>query len=306
VTLPRSEEWIAHGQEVYQRRCLGCHGERGDGNGPAAAFIQTDRPRNFTLGVFKFRLTPSGSLPDGGDLLRTITRGVRGTAMPGWHELPDKDRLAVIQYIKYVLAADRSDPARPYYYFVEEQAGAPLFIGVPPAPSPATVAKGREVWQQAKCWECHGDAGRGDGEKAPGLEDDFGFPIRPANLTTGQFKSGPDVRDIFRTITTGLSGTPMPSFGDTVPEEDRWALAYYVLSLSAFKDPLSGEPLAISAEDRAALNDPALDASESHYAYRTGAGAELATLFGGEAWASRHGFDLAETTGEARRGDRPQ
>ncbi|HXF46440.1 MAG TPA: cbb3-type cytochrome c oxidase subunit II, partial [Burkholderiaceae bacterium] len=104
VSVPRSEEWIAYGKEVYERRCIGCHGEKGDGNGPAAAFMQIDRPRNFTIGVFKFRLTPSGSLPDDGDLLRTIVRGVRGTAMPGWHELQQKDVLAVIQYIKYVLA----------------------------------------------------------------------------------------------------------------------------------------------------------------------------------------------------------
>jgi cytochrome c oxidase cbb3-type subunit 2 len=298
VTLPRSEEWIAFGKEVYQRRCLGCHGETGDGNGPAAAFFQTDRPRNFTLGVFKFRLTPSGSLPDDGDLLRTITRGVRGTAMPTWHELPEKDRLAVIQYLKYVLAVDRSDPAKPYYYFVEEPPKAPLFIGVPPVPSIDRVAKGRNVWQQAKCWECHGDAGAGDGEKAAGLKDDFGFPIVPANLTTGQFKSGPDVKDIYRTITTGLSGTPMPSFGDTLAADARWALAYYVLSLSAFKDPLSGEPLQISAKDRAALNDPALEASESHYAYKVQGEAERRALFGGAAWASKHGFDFATARAE--------
>ena len=108
--MPRSDEWVTYGKEVYERRCQGCHGEKGDGNGPAAAFMQRDRPRNFTLAVFKFRLTPSGSLPEDGDLLRTITSGVRGTAMPTWHELPEKDRLTVIQYIKYELAVDRSDP----------------------------------------------------------------------------------------------------------------------------------------------------------------------------------------------------
>src|SRR3546814_7095662 len=70
------------------------------------------RPRDFTLGLFKFRLTPSSSMPTDGDLLRTITRGVRGTAMPSWHMLEEKDRLAVIQYIKYELAVDRSDPSR--------------------------------------------------------------------------------------------------------------------------------------------------------------------------------------------------
>ena len=114
VSIPRSEEWIEFGQEVYQRRCEGCHGDKGDGNGPAATFMYEFRPRNFTAGVFKFSLTPSGSLPQDGDLWRTITRGVRGSAMPSWHMLPDKDRIAVIQYIKYELAVDRSEPDEPY------------------------------------------------------------------------------------------------------------------------------------------------------------------------------------------------
>ena len=57
ATLPRSNEWIAYGKEVYERRCIGCHGAKGDGNGPAATFLFNQRPRNFTLGVFKFRLT---------------------------------------------------------------------------------------------------------------------------------------------------------------------------------------------------------------------------------------------------------
>src|SRR5439155_994326 len=83
----------------------------------------------------KYRLTPSGSLPDEGDLLRTITRGVRGTAMPSWHELPEKDRLAVIQYIKYELAVDRSSPGKPYLFFVEEPPKAPIYIPAPPKPS---------------------------------------------------------------------------------------------------------------------------------------------------------------------------
>ena len=111
VSIPRSEEWIAFGKEVYTRRCEGCHGDNGNGNGPAATFMYEFRPRNFTAGVFKFRLTPSGSLPQDGDLWRTVTRGIRGSSMPSWHMLPDKDRIAVIQNIKYELSVDRSDPA---------------------------------------------------------------------------------------------------------------------------------------------------------------------------------------------------
>jgi cytochrome c oxidase cbb3-type subunit 2 len=269
VTMPRSDAWIAYGKEVYGRRCIGCHGVNGDGNGPAATFLYRQRPRNFTLGVFKFRLTKE-PVPTDGDVLRTITRGVRGTAMPAWYELPLTDRLAVIQYIKYELAVDRSDPKKPYAYFVEEPPGPPLYIGRPPIPSAGLVAHGKAVWQQAKCWECHGNGGKGDGDKAAGLKDDFGFPIRPADLTGGQFKSGPSVEDIFRTLSTGLSGTPMPSFRDAFSETDRWALSYYVLSLSAFKDPLTGAPLKIRAADRAALNDPKLTTPAAEQAWASG------------------------------------
>src|SRR5271154_956498 len=274
VTMPRSAEWIAYGKEVYQRRCIGCHGAKGDGNGPAATFLYNQRPRNFTLGEFKFRLTKD-PIPTDGDLLRTITRGVRGTAMPPWYNLPLADRLAVIQYIKYVLAVDRSDPAATHAWFIEQPPGQPLYIPLPPAPTQALVAHGKDIWESAKCWECHGHTGKGDGEKAAGLKDDFGFPIRPADLTSGQFKSGSAVEDIFRTISTGLSGTPMPSFRDAFPDADRWALAYYVLSLSAFKDPLSGQSQPISATDRAALNDPELKAPSPDAAYVPGGGAKL-------------------------------
>ena len=143
--------------------------------------------------VFKFRLTKE-PIPTDGDLLRTITRGVRGTAMPAWYNLPLNDRLAVIQYIKYVLAVDRSDPSKPYAFFTEEPPGPPLYIGKPPAPTPQMLDHGKEVWEQAKCWECHGKTGKGDGEKAAGLKDDLGFTVVPADLTSGQFKSGPSGR----------------------------------------------------------------------------------------------------------------
>jgi cytochrome c oxidase cbb3-type subunit 2 len=106
-----------------------------------------------------------------------------------------------------------------------------------------------------------------DDGQAPGLKDDWGFPIVPANLTRGLFKSGPGVSDIFRTITTGLSGTPMPSYSDAFPEADRWALAYYILSLSAYTDPLTGAPLPIAPAARAALDDPKLETAGPGQAY---------------------------------------
>ena len=295
MSIPRSEEWIAYGKKVYGRRCQGCHGVKGDGNGPAATFLEV-RPRNFNLAVFKFSTTPTGSLPTDGDLIRTITRGVRGTAMPTFHMLPIKDRLAVVQYVKYELAVDRSDPGSPYVFFEEEPPQRPIHIGVPPEPSAELVAEGRAVWRKAKCWGCHGDSGKGDGAKARTLKDDFGYPNPPANLTTGLFKSGASVKDMYRTISTGLTGTPMPTYVKSFTSDQRWALAYYILSLSAFTDPLSGKPLPLSSADRRALNDPGLQAPSVRLAYggKSQPRQPPATKYAGDAWAMRHGLEDAE------------
>src|SRR6516225_10450213 len=66
------------GERVYRENCVACHGEKGDGKGPQAYRLRT-KPRDFTKGIYKFRSTPSGSLPLDKDVYRTITQGVRGT-----------------------------------------------------------------------------------------------------------------------------------------------------------------------------------------------------------------------------------
>jgi cytochrome c oxidase cbb3-type subunit I/II len=242
MTLPNTADQVTRGKTVYERRCIGCHGVKGDGNGPMATFLDP-RPRNFTLGSFKFRTTPSGSLPTDGDLYRTLTRGVRWTAMPTWHELPEKDRIAVIAYIKTFSAR-----------WKEEKPEPPIPIGEPPAPTPELLARGKQLYQQAKCFQCHGDGGKGDGPSASDLKDDLKFKIRPADFTKGQFKGGGDVRDVFRAMTTGLDGTPMPSFADSMKDDERWAISYYVLSFSAFNDPLTGDKLRLDPATRDKLN----------------------------------------------------
>jgi cytochrome c oxidase cbb3-type subunit 2 len=242
MSIPQTDGLVSRGKRVYLRRCVGCHGAQGDGNGPMATFLDP-RPRNFVVGAFKFRSTPSGSLPTDGDLFRTLTRGVRWTAMPTWHELPEKDRMAVITYIKTFSPR-----------WKEEKPEPPIQTGDPPKATPDLLARGKELYAQAKCGQCHGNGGKGDGPSASELKDDLGFKIRPADFTRGQFKGGGDVRDIFRTMTTGLDGTPMPSFADSMRDDERWAISYYVLSFSAFNDPLTGERLALTAGTRARLD----------------------------------------------------
>jgi len=48
----------------------------------------------------------------------------------------------------------------------------------------------------------------------------------------------------------------MPSFADALSDEERWAITYYILSLSAWRDPLTGRPLTVPANARAALAAP--------------------------------------------------
>ena len=78
-----------HAQDVsalYRARCAVCHGAEGRGDGPAGALL-TPPPRDFTSGVYKFRSTPSGTLPTESDVFRTISRGLPGTAMPPFADL---------------------------------------------------------------------------------------------------------------------------------------------------------------------------------------------------------------------------
>jgi cytochrome c oxidase cbb3-type subunit 2 len=163
--------------------------------------------------------------------------------MPTWHELPEKDRMAVIAYVKTFSPR-----------WAEERPEPPIVIGEPPAPTPALLARGKALYAQAKCAQCHGEGGKGDGPSANELQDDLKFRIRPADFTRGQFKGGGDVRDIYRAMTSGLDGTPMPSFADAMTDDERWAISFYVLSFSAFVDPLTGERLELDPAVKTRLN----------------------------------------------------
>jgi cytochrome c oxidase cbb3-type subunit I/II len=180
---------------------------------------------------------------------------VRWTAMPTWHELPDKDRLAVVAFIKAFSTRWR-----------EEKPETPIALAPPPV-TPALIARGADLYVTAKCGECHGETGRGDGPSAAQLRDDSDRPIRPADFTRGQLKGGAQPADVYRTMTNGLDGSPMPSFADTMSDEERWAISYYVLSLSAWADPLTGKKVPLPRAARDALNSTAVEADHPRRAW---------------------------------------
>ena len=215
----------AAGKKLYQRWCAQCHGDEGKGDGPAAEFVYP-RPRDFTLALFKVRSTPSGQLPTDHDLFKVISEGLPGTSMPAWNKyLSENERWQLVHYVKTFDTLD---------LFKDEAPTQRIAMDSPPQITPVLIARGKELYQSKKCWECHGKEGRGDGNKADTQKDDWGFPIRPVNFTKGwRFRGGDRIEDIFRTFTTGFNGTPMPSFVGAIPSaEDRWALAAFIKSLA--------------------------------------------------------------------------
>src|SRR5690349_16654999 len=52
----------AAGREVFETRCIICHGPNGDGKGEMSASLPI-KPRSFVQGIFKYRTTPPGKLP---------------------------------------------------------------------------------------------------------------------------------------------------------------------------------------------------------------------------------------------------
>lgn len=223
---PVNADTINQGQLIYNRTCRYCHGVKGKGEGPVAFFLSRDtgpHPRDFTSGVFKLRSTPSGELPTDEDLFRSITNGIPGF-MPSFAGLDPADRWKVIYFLKTFSPDFEGPKPEPI-----ELAGDPI------PPAAASVRRGYEVYQQLKCWECHGGGGKGDGPKAADLVDDWGFRLPPTNLTRpSSFKNGQRPEDLYRSIVTGLDGGAMPSFADTFAgrEADVWHLVNYILSLS--------------------------------------------------------------------------
>ena len=216
---------IRLGERVYVQSCAACHGVAGDGKGPQAYRLQI-KPRDFTSGLYKFRSTPSGSLPLDADIERTILQGVRGTSMLAQRHLSAPEIWAVTQYLKTFSRR-----------FQDEKPSEALKV---PPPLPLTsdlIAAGRSKFEEAGCAECHGPNGRGNGPSAKDLKDFWGNHISPSDLTLRPFKSGQRSEDLYRTIATGLDGTPMPSYENALSPEEQWALIGYIFSIATRERP---------------------------------------------------------------------
>ncbi len=231
-----------NGEQVYGQRCVWCHGEEGEGLGPAAERLNPP-PRDFTSAQYKIKTTVfDDDFANDDDIFRMIRDGMPGTAMPGWDDvLSEQEMWDLVLYIKTFSGLE------------EEELGASMDFSTPIESSPESIDIGKKLFREGdRCVECHGLEGKGDAIKS--LKDDSGFRTWPRNLTKPwTFRASNDPKDIFARISTGIPGSQMPAFGD--PESDkglsveqRWHVANYVNSLAKTDEVVKPENTVIKAD----------------------------------------------------------
>ncbi|MDP6368458.1 MAG: c-type cytochrome [Planctomycetota bacterium] len=235
---------LARAADIYDARCAPCHGNTGGGDGLFAERL-VPRPRVHRRGIFKFKTTCGTSPPRLADLMRSVTNGLPGSAMPTFAGLPRIQRAALVEYVRLLalrgeverkmLAWWEMDDVRPEeigarlyreawtnWQAVEGAAG--LAVADKPLPTPELLARGRDLFLDpngGNCFSCHGEDGGGIGNASFGtdeegqtqalLKDEWGGFIAPRDLTVGVFRGGGQPEDLFRRIWCGIAGTPMPS-----------------------------------------------------------------------------------------------
>jgi mono/diheme cytochrome c family protein len=220
------------GAQLYGRNCAACHGSDGRGDGPVASHLVVP-PRDFTRAVFKVRSTPSGSLPTDLDLFQTISRGMHGTDMAPWVRLSERQRWALVAYLKSLSPRFRDEALEPA-------------VDIPASPRGRAGLRnrGEALYRQLQCRNCHGSLGRGDGPGVRAYASERDVRIR--DLARSYFVRGDSPKDIYLTLRTGMDGTPMGAF--ELPSEDLWGLAYYVRDVLRQPPPPEPRPRAEDPE----------------------------------------------------------
>jgi mono/diheme cytochrome c family protein len=203
---------------LYATHCAVCHGDTGKGDGPAMGALHP-RPRDFTTGAYKFRSTPSGTLPTVEDVVRSTRVGLAGTSMPGYEGILSP---AEIESVSRAVLAMAPQEKRP---------GKPISLGLAPQRSPDIVARGRALFTRSGCAACHGPQGKAVPWR-PAREDPGGAG-RPTALTEPwTFRGGSDRESVTRRILTGIDGSSMPPLAGRLAPPEVWAIASYVDTLA--------------------------------------------------------------------------
>jgi mono/diheme cytochrome c family protein len=176
--------------ETYHAFCARCHGDKGDGRGINAIYIDP-APRDLTRAEFMVNKPESR-------FLSSIHNGVPGTSMPPWSKVLSDSQIQGV--LDYVFATFVKRPHREL-----KTRRVPEMNPVPA--STASAARGQAIFLQ-RCTGCHGRKADGKGPNSIDISP------RPRNLRNAAFiQNAPDHR-LFESILYGVEGTAMPSWMD--------------------------------------------------------------------------------------------
>jgi cytochrome c oxidase cbb3-type subunit 2/cytochrome c oxidase cbb3-type subunit I/II len=179
------QRFARRGAEVFARNCTGCHGKEGRGDGPAWVAL-LPRPRDLTTARFSDEA-----------LSEVLWKGVRGSSMHGWHDLPSNDLRGLVAFVRSL--GDSGE---------------------------ATALAGSEKEQAQglftkNCAACHGASGEGNTQSASSMAP------APTRFTLVR----PSQQHAEWVLTDGVPGTVMPAWRGKLSESERRLLARFVRTL---------------------------------------------------------------------------
>lgn len=256
------------GRQAFLRYCRECHGEAGDGLGKFS-YTTGERPRSFQSGRFKLATTEN-AIPSDRDLEETIRRGMPGTGMSAWGQVPEAEIAAMARYTRsfslgaireeldrQVAAGELSAAEADAEFTRRTTPGPPIVIPPEPQVDEERRARGERIYLEA-CASCHGPNGRRlRNDPMPDFE---GNHTLPTNIVGGVFKGGNDSAAIYSRLYLGMDGTAMPGYRDAYGPDELWDLVHTVERIIA--EGGLGQP-----EDEAALAAAARAAQAATAAY---------------------------------------
>jgi len=216
LRIKEKESVLRRGKENYFKFCVHCHGKKGKGHGRASKYL-LPQPRELSQGIYKFHTTQTNTLPLDEDIVRTIKDGVPGTAMPAWDSiLSDEVINSLVEYIKTFSAR-----------FEMELPGRKISIVMEPPFDDLSIAYGKKIYKELRCGRCHGENGDREGKLSKTLKSFrdttwFVYDLRRKEF----YKGGSSGTDIYRTLETGLDGSPMNAY-DYISDFERWHLVHF-------------------------------------------------------------------------------
>jgi cytochrome c oxidase cbb3-type subunit 2/cytochrome c oxidase cbb3-type subunit I/II len=177
---------MERGTQLFAENCSGCHGNQGDGLGKARDFLAPASP------------SLSRRYVSASEAYSILNRGVFGSAMPSFREMPSQDLWSLAEYVSS-LGVKTKEEMKSYLKGIDS----------------SLIALGKKTYQ-TYCISCHGEKGAGDGAAAAALNP------RPKDFTRRVFEKSYFVE----TMKTGIPGSAMVAFTMLTDEEVKALHAY--------------------------------------------------------------------------------